>query len=306
MPRILVVGDVMIDVVVRLEAAIAWRSDTPASIVEHPGGSAATQAVWLARAGVEVDFVGRAGAADAARIADELRAEGVTPWLAADADLPTGRLIALVEPGGERSFLTDRGANDALSPEDIPEEAMARADWVHLSGYTLQHPRARSAAISVLRRGGGRPVSIDPGSAAPLRAMGPKNFLAWTESAALLLPNADEAAALTGTADATAQGAQLAIRYPLVVIKRGVGGAEAYCGSERWTAPAPTVGVVDTTGAGDAFAAAFVAARMAGADVATCLARATCAGAEATTFLGGRPIAVSPDRTGADGGTARA
>ncbi len=289
MPRILVVGDVMIDVVVRLETAIARGSDTPAKIFEHPGGSAATQAVWLARAGVEVDFVGRVGAADAARIAAELRAEGVTPWLAADPDLPTGRLIALVEPGGERSFLTDRGANDALSPEDIPEEALAGAGWVHLSGYTFQHSRARATAIDLMRRAAPRPVSIDPGSAAPLREMGPEFFLRWTQGAALVLPNADEAAALTGTDDPEEQGARLGAHYPLVVIKRGAAGAVAVAGRARWTAPAPTTEAVDTTGAGDAFAAAFLAARFAGAPIETCLARAAAAGAAATTFRGGRP-----------------
>jgi sugar/nucleoside kinase (ribokinase family) len=289
MPRILVVGDVMIDVVVRLEAAIAWGSDTPASISEHPGGSAATQAVWLARAGVDVDFVGRVGAADAARIAAELRAEGVTPWLVADPVLPTGRLIALVEPSGERSFLTDRGANDALSPEDILEEALATAAWVHLSGYTFQHPRARATAIDLMRRAAPRPVSIDPSSAAPLRAMGPENFLRWTQGAALILPNADEAAALTETEDPAEQGARLAAHYPLVVIKRGAAGAEAFAGDARWTAAAPATEALDTTGAGDAFAAAFLAARFAGAAIETCLERATAAGAAATRFYGGRP-----------------
>jgi sugar/nucleoside kinase (ribokinase family) len=294
MPRILVVGDVMIDVVVRLDGVISRRSDTPAQIFERPGGSAATQAVWLARAGVEVDFVARVGAADVERMAAELRGEGVTPWLAGDADLSTGRLIALVEPGGERSFLTDRGANDALDPADIPEQALARADWVHLSGYTFQHPRARAAAISALRRAERKPVSVDPGSAAPLLAMGPDNFLAWTTGAELLLPNADEAAALTGTDDPSDQGARLATRYPLVVIKRGAGGAEAYRGAEHWTAPARAATVVDTTGAGDAFAAAFVAARMVGEAIETCLALATSSGAEATGFFGGRPTANRP------------
>ena len=288
MPRALVVGDVMSDVLVQLDEPFARGSDAAARIVERPGGSAASFAVWLVRAGVDVDFVGRVGSSDVARLTEAFRAEGVTAWLAGDADLPTGRLIAVVEPSGERSFLTDRGANDALAPADIPETALARADWLHLTGYSFQHPRPRAVARDLMRRMKA-PVSVDPGSAAPLRAMGAQAFLAWTQGAAVLFPNADEAAALTGDDAPALQRQRLASHYPLVVIKRGAAGAEAVAGPTRWWAPAPAVEAIDTTGAGDAFAAAFVAARLAGQDIEACLARAVDAGAAATTRLGGRP-----------------
>jgi sugar/nucleoside kinase (ribokinase family) len=288
-PRALVVGDVMTDIVVRLAEPFAWASDTVAEIVERPGGSAATFAVWLAREGVDVDFVARVGASEVERLTAELQAEGVTAWLKADPDLPTGRLIALVEPSGERSFLTDRGANDALALDDIPAETLVHADWLHLSGYTFQHPVARAAVRDLLRRASEIPVSVDPGSAAPLRAMGPENFLAWTAGAAVLFPNADEAAALTGTDDPALQRERLKSKYPLVVIKRGAAGAEALSGAVRWSAPAPATQAIDTTGAGDAFAAGFVAARLAGESPEACLRRAVAAGAAATTIVGGRP-----------------
>jgi len=288
MPRVLVVGDVMSDVLVQLDEPFARGSDAAARIVERPGGSAASFAVWLARAGVDVDFVGRVGSSDVARLTEAFRAEGVTAWLAGDPDLPTGRLIAVVEPSGERSFLTDRGANDALAPADIPETALARADWLHLTGYSFQHPRPRAVAGDLMRRMKA-PVSVDPGSAAPLRAMGAQAFLAWTQGAAVLFPNADEAAALTGDDAPALQRQRLASHYPLVVIKRGAAGAEAVAGPTRWSAPAPAVDAIDTTGAGDAFAAAFVSARLARQDIEACLARAVDAGAAATTRLGGRP-----------------
>ena len=289
MTRALVVGDVMTDIVARLGEPFARGSDAAAEIVERPGGSAASFAVWLAREGVEVDFVARVGAADVERLSAEFRADGVTPWLAGDADLPTGRLICVVEPAGERSFLTSRGANDALTLADIPGETLVHADWLHLSGYTFQHPQSRSAVRDLLRRASEIPVSVDPGSAAPLRAMGRENFLEWTAGAALLLPNADEAAALTGSNNPDLQRERLQGRYPLVVVKRGAGGAEAFTASARWSAVAPAVRAVDTTGAGDAFAAAFVAGRLAGEGVEACLGKAVAAGAAATTRLGGRP-----------------
>jgi sugar/nucleoside kinase (ribokinase family) len=289
MARVLVVGDVMTDVVVRLHEPFVRGSDAAACVLERPGGSAATFAVWLARAGVEVDFVARVADRDVERIAAELRAEGVTPRLAGDPDLPTGRLIVLVEPSGERSFLTARGANDALMQADIPAAALGRADWLHLTGYTFQKRGPRAVAQALLAQRGRIPVSVDPGSAAPLRAMGAQNFFNWTAGAALLLPNADEAAALTDADDPERQRARLAERYPLVVIKRGAAGAEAFSGPAFWSASAPAADVIDTTGAGDAFAAAFVAARLSGEPVESCLRKAVVAGTAATTFLGGRP-----------------
>jgi sugar/nucleoside kinase (ribokinase family) len=287
MPRALVLGDVMSDILVALEAPFARGSDAPARIVERPGGSAATFAVRLAQAGVEVDFVARVGAGDVERLTAEFLAVGVAPWLAGDADLPTGRLVAVVEPSGERSFLTDRGANDRLSFDDIPPDVVARADWVHLTGYSFQRPGPRAAARALIATR--RPASVDPGSAAPLREMGAENFLDWTKGVAILFPNADEAAALTGTHDPALQRERLVEHYQLVVIKRGARGAEASAGGEVWVAPAPTTPAIDTTGAGDAFAAAFIAARLNGADVPICLARAVAAGSAATVHLGGRP-----------------
>src|SRR5208282_1234317 len=102
-PRALVVGDVMVDTIVRLEGPIALGSDRRARIVERPGGSAANQAVWLAHFGVDVGFV---GAADREAETRRFARAGVKAHLAGDPERETGRLIALVDPSGERSFLT--------------------------------------------------------------------------------------------------------------------------------------------------------------------------------------------------------
>ena len=278
----------MIDIAVALEGPIAVGSDRRAKIVQRPGGSAATQAVWLARFGTSVDFVGRVGAADHAAKTGLLRRAGVEPHLAADPSRETGRLIAIVDPTGERSFLTDRGANDALEAADIPDALIERADHIHISGYSFFAPSPREAVLSVMRRAL-RPVSVDPGSAEFLREVGAANFLRWTAGAAMLFPNSEEAAVLAGTDDAEAQGERLARLYPLVVIKRGAAGCEAWRGAERWRVRAPAVEVVDTTGAGDAFVAAFLAARLNGAAIEASLRRAVTAGSAATEFLGGRP-----------------
>ena len=153
--RVLVVGDLMTDIIVRPEGPLARGSDRRATIRVEPGGSAANQAAWLAHFGVAVDFVARVGAADLEAESARLAAAGVTPHLAADATLPSGRLVALIDPSGERSFYTDRGANDALSPEDIPDALVAGASHIHVSGYALFAPSPRAAVLDVMRRAGG-------------------------------------------------------------------------------------------------------------------------------------------------------
>ena len=297
-PKVLVVGDVMIDLIVRPEGPIAIGTDRRARIVARPGGSGANQAAWLAHCGVATTFVGRVAAADVAAQTAHLEACGVAARLAGDADRETGRLIALIDSSGERSFLTDRGANDGLCEADLPDALVAAADLVHLSGYSFVAPSPRGVVRGVIARAGARPVSVDPASAEFLREVGPDAFLAWTQGAQICFPNADEAAVLTGSENGEAQLAALASHYPLVVIKRGAQGCEAAAGAERWRVPAPAVAAIDTTGAGDAFVAAFLAARLGGASVEDGLACAAAAGAQATRFVGGRPPAVE-DRASA-------
>jgi sugar/nucleoside kinase (ribokinase family) len=289
--RVLVIGDVMTDIVVRPEGALARGSDRRASIGFEPGGSAANQAAWLAHFGLTVDFVARVGEADLAAEAARLEAAGVTPHLVPDAERPTGRLVALIDPDGERSFLTDRGANEALKAGDIPEALIAGAAHIHLSGYSFFAPSPRAAVLDAMARARATPVSVDPASAEFLREAGADAFFAWTRGAALLLPNADEAEVLAGSADPEVQCARLAEHYPLVVIKRGAYGCVAAQRERRWRVEAPEVGVTDTTGAGDAFAAAFLAARLQGAEIEPALRQAVAAGAAASTRRGGRPVA---------------
>jgi sugar/nucleoside kinase (ribokinase family) len=288
-PRVLVVGDLMIDTIVKPEGPLARGSDRRAAIADRPGGSAANQAAWLAHFGAAVDLVARVGAADRRREAARLRRAGVTPHLVGDARRETGRLIALVEASGERSFLTDRGANLALCAHDLPDALVGGAAMIHLSGYSFFAPGPREAVISLIARAAGRPVGVDPASAEFLREAGPENFLAWTRGATTFFPNAEEAAVLTGTADPEAQGARLSAHYPLVVVKRGAAGCEAFAGDQRWRVAAPPAEVKDSTGAGDAFVAAFLVARLAGQPIERCLAEAAAAGAAATEFIGGQP-----------------
>jgi sugar/nucleoside kinase (ribokinase family) len=141
---------------------------------------------------------------------------------------------------------------------------------------------ARSRAI---------PVTLDAASAGFLAEAGAGRFLDWTTGIIeTLFANADEAAALTGSAEPSTQLAALSDHFPVVVLKRGAEGALALArGGQVVSRPSPAVDVIDTTGAGDAFLAGFLDASLRGGDLAACLAAAVALGARATTRLGGRP-----------------
>ena len=286
------VGDVMTDIIVKPHGVPVPGSDQWASITPLPGGSAANQAVWLAAFGVPVLFAGRVGAADHEWQSETMRQAGVTPHLTADRDRATGMLVTMLALDGERSFFTDRGANDGLCRDDLPDSLLDDATLLHLSGYALVSPGPRAAVLELVatakRRG--IPVSVDPGSAGFLRQIGPEPFLRWTSGAAMCFPNADEAATLAVTDDHDEQMRCLSDIYGLLVVKRGAAGAEAANRhGDHWAAPAKPANVLDTTGAGDAFLAAFLASYVKGASIPICLSRGVEAGSKATEFYGGRP-----------------
>src|ERR1700678_3181570 len=259
-------------------------------------GSLANRRAGFVSFGVSVDFVARVGAADVESETARFTAIGVAPYLVGDPHRETGRLVALIDADGERSFLTDRGANEALEARDIPDTLIEGAALIHLSGYSFFAPWPRAAVLDVMRRAGDKPISVDPASAEFLREFGADKFLAWTRGAAILFPNAEEAAILAGSDDHETQCARLAAYYPLVVIKRGAAGCEAAAGEKRWRINAPKIEAIDTTGAGDAFVAAFLSHRLSGADIQPALERAVAAGAAASAIVGGQPRRSSVQR----------
>jgi ribokinase len=289
MTQVVVLGDVMVDVAARLAAPIAPGSDAPARIELRPGGSGANTAAWLAAAGAGTVFVGRVGDDERGQSAREaLRAAGVDAWLAVDSERPTGTCIVLVAPDGERTMVPDAGANDALAPEDVPDALFAAGRHLHVSGYALLRSGSRPAARFAIdrARSHGMTVSVDPSSAALLSAQ----FLEVVAGADLLLPNADEAAALTGEADPERAAARLAEQVGEVALKLGAGGA-------LWTdgrhvarmAALPVAEIVDSTGAGDAFAAGLIVARLEGAGPEAALAAGCRLAAEAVAGCAARP-----------------
>ncbi|WP_233517925.1 carbohydrate kinase family protein [Geodermatophilus marinus] len=255
----MVVGDLATDVVAVLAGGPAPGSDRPAAIRTRGGGAGANVAVHLVRLGTPVVLAGCVGddPAGAALLA-ELAGAGVRPAVRVVPGQPTGTIISLVEPGGQRSMLADRGANLALAPADVPRPSPG--GHLHLSGYTLLDPRSRPAGLAALAAAAaaGCTVSVDPASADPLARYGVGRWLADTAAATLVLPNADEARLLTGCADPADAARALAARHPVAVVTLGGDGALWAAGDRLVHRPALPAAVVDTTGAGDAFAAGLL------------------------------------------------
>lgn len=290
MIHVVCVGDLMVDVLARLPGPLAPGSDTPAVVELSGGGAAANVAAWLAAAGAHATFVGRVGDdAFGHRAIDELLAGGVRTAITIDPDLPTGTCIVLVDPDGERTMIPSAGANSASGAmTDLP----GHADWLYVSGYPLLDAAARPFALAALgyARGRGWSVAVDAASAAPLAAVGAERFLSWVGADMLLLANAAEARILTGLNERAAAVQALAQRCGRAIVKCGDAGAVWSDGSDARSVAAIESTVVDSTGAGDAFAAGFLAA---GGDVTARLRAAVALAARAVVQPGARP---SPPR----------
>ncbi|MEO3800328.1 sugar kinase [Nonomuraea sp. B1E8] len=295
MTRVVVVGDLMTDAVARARYALARASDTPAIVTMHGGGSGANIASWLAVEGAEVAYIGRRGADITGRNRDmELMGYGVDARLVMDPERPTGTCVVLVTHKGERTMLSDPGANAALSPEDLPRDLFGQGTHLHLSGYTLINEGSRDAGLAALdmARRTGMSISVDCASSAPLERTGAEPFLEWTNGAKLLFANIDQAKVLTGRDEPEAAAKVLTAWFPQVVIKMNAEGALWYSNGRPdpvRVAAEPVDKIVDGTGAGDAFSAGFLPPWLEGKPPAEALASGCRLAAKAIMHLGARP-----------------
>jgi sugar/nucleoside kinase (ribokinase family) len=234
-------------------------------------------------------LAGRIGADERGRAAvAELQAVGVDTRLAVDPEGLTGTCVVLVGPDGERSMVPDPGANDRLSDGDLPDELLVEGTHLHLTGYTLVRDGSRAAGRSAIARARERDVSVsvDPSSAALLSP----GFLDELDGVGLLLPNAKEAAVLSGEEDAERAALRLVARNPEVVVTLGAGGALWTDGRQISRVDAESnVAPLDSTGAGDAFAAGFLVARLSGAGPEGALREGCRLAAVAVRTSGARP-----------------
>ena len=289
------VGKGVMTLIEQARAARLYAAMPPSR--EISGGSAGNTAAGLGAIGVPAAFVGRVRDDQLGRIfAHDIRAVGVHydgPVAPADSPSETSRCLVLVSPDGERSMSTFLGASVELTAADIDEGLLGRAGWLYLEGYLFDTPEAKAAyakAIRAVKAGGGRasmtvsdPFCVDRHRADFRRLIG--------EELDLLFANRAELLSLYRTDDLDTALAAVARDVPLAAITLSGEGAIIVRRETRTHVPAHRVQVVDTTGAGDLFAAGFLAGLARGADDAACARMGCAAAAEIISHMGARPEA---------------
>lgn len=291
-----VLGDFAWDIWIGPHAELRRGGDVFGDVVLYPGGSAANVAVWARRCGQDTHFVGKIGRDRLGDLATEdLAAEQVRAHLIRTDARPTGAVAVLVDRTGERSMVSGRGADFLLRPDELPLDAIRRAGHLHLTAWSFfdDPPRAAAQAAARIARDAGATLSFDPGSFQMIGEMGVERFLAVTGElgVGILLPNRDEGRILTGCDDPHAIAGRLAALYPgaLVVLKLGADGALIREGATATAIPPVAGPRVDSTGAGDAFAGAFLANHLRHRDAPAAARFATGVAAWVIARPGGRP-----------------
>lgn len=293
MAVIALLGDINIDLVLDIPV---YPGEGGEAIATHQtvaiGGSATNTAIALARAGHECRLIGQVGQDAWGRHAlMELQAAGVaTRWIGQDPSEPTQLNIVAVSATGERTMFAYRGANAQLSADMVDEAALAGAALLHLSGYAFLQPRQAGAAMRAIdiavRKG--IPVTLDiPGGV--VDALGDKVRPVLASLDTIMLADSDLPRLLDEPVDATLDDlvAILLERGVDRVAIKGNGAASLlYQRNIRDSAPWFCVDVVDTVGAGDAFAAGHIHGRITELSGGYCCRLANAFGAVAVTRKG--------------------
>lgn len=264
---------------------------------EVSGGSAANTAVGVAALGGRAGFVGRVACDALGEIfAHDIRAAGVRfDTICGQTFPPTARCLIAVTPDAQRTMNTYLGAAQELDARDLPDEEIASAAILYLEGYLWdpEVPRAAMRRAIEVARAAGRKIAFSLSDAFLLARHGDDfRALLATGQIDILFANAAEAGALSGAADFAGAADWLAGKAPVVVITRGAEGAVVLAdGARHAVAAAPVQHVVDTTGAGDLFAAGFLFGIARGFALPRCAELGALAAGEIIAHYGARPEA---------------
>jgi len=312
---VLAMGDAIVDVIATCDDDFLRAHDLPkgsmqllsteqadrlynamGSARETSGGSAANTMAGVAAMGGRAAFVGQVASDQLGAIfAHDMRALGVTFETEPLANgAPTGRCLILVTPDAQRTMNTCPGAAHLLAPAALDEEMIRAAAILYLEGYLFGPELPRSAmhrAVGIAREAGSQVAfTLSESVCLPGRKEGLQAMIAQG-GIDLIFANEVEVQQLTGRGDLDGAVAEITRQVPALVVTRGEHGALAVEGGERTDVPAiPVQKVVDTTGAGDLFAAGFLAARARGHGVDRQLMTGALAAAEVIGHFGARPL----------------
>jgi len=313
---IVAIGDAIVDVIATTDDAFIERHGLPRGGMqlldaaqadalyaamgparEISGGSAANSMAGAASLGLNAAFIGQVAQDQLGAIfAHDMRSLGVrfeTPAIASPP--PTGRCLILVTPDAQRTMNTCPGASHELTPAALDAELIRSASITFLEGYLWGPERPRAAMLEAARiaHAAGRTVAFTLSESLCLgdRRAGVMSMIE-AGTIDLLFGNEDEVRHLTGCTTLADCLAQLSAKVSTLVITRGSDGAIAKSLEETVEIAAPRVeNVVDTTGAGDLFAAGFLAARCRNRSLKACLETGAIAAAEVISHFGARPEA---------------
>ena len=291
MPKVLCIGDVMLDVVVKLQGAINYGEDTPSKITTHGGGAAGNVASWIAHTGTHATIVARVGndSAGAALVSefDDLKVDHSSLIKTSD---PTGVVVILVDQKGERTMFPETGANSGLTLSDMP--SLSGFDAAYVSGYALLNPRSRAGVLEMIAeiRSAGIPLFYDTVTVGAMKEVERNLILSWLPLMDYVLPNEEEALYVADAEDVDSALKKLLELCPTVIIKRGPDGAVAQeRGGNRIDIDAIKTVVADTTGAGDSFAAGFISTKISGGDLQASAMAGVTLSATCVANIGARP-----------------
>lgn len=264
---------------------------------EISGGSAANTLAGMAAMGARCGFIGQVANDQLGQVfIHDLRATGVTFEVPArEGEPPTGRCLILVTPDGQRTMNTFLGASHYLPVAALDKGLIASGAILYLEGYMWdpEEPRAAMRSAIITAREAGRRVAFTL-SAAFVIARYRADFQALIDDGLIdiLFANEEEIVALTEAPDWEAAVTAIENKVPLLVVTRSEHGAVATQNGERIAVPAePVERVVDTTGAGDLFAAGFLTGQAQGRSVEDSLRMGAIAAAEIISHFGARPEA---------------
>ena len=292
MGAILCIGDIMLDVVTRINQDINVGSDTKAQISTHGGGAAANVATWLGHLGADVYLVARVGEdAAGATVLAELDKYKVKHGNQIIKGGRTGVVVVLVDKNGERTMFPDSGANSGIGLSDLPN--LDTFSTAYISAYALINPKSRTGVIKIIEelRKSNILIVFDPATVGALKEVGKEEVLNWLLGVDLLLMNLEEADYLTQEKDPEVAIEKLLQFSKTVVIKLGKDGAIAKTrGEDLYRISALPSNVVDTTGAGDSFAAGFISSWQSNGDLNAALNAGTELAAKCVAHIGARPL----------------